>query len=84
MDAYVRQLRSKVDDGHESKLIRTVRGNLAVQRMAAFCTCCGAESVLFVAPLAMEFCSLIDRVRTMHTQTILKKTLALVGNFAGR
>jgi len=52
--------------------------------MAAFCTCCGAESVLFVAPLAMEFCSLIDRVRTMHTQTILKKTLALVGNFAGR
>jgi DNA-binding response OmpR family regulator len=26
VDVYVRHLRSKVDDGHESKLIRTVRG----------------------------------------------------------
>jgi two-component system copper resistance phosphate regulon response regulator CusR len=26
VDVYVRHLRSKVDDGHEGKLIRTVRG----------------------------------------------------------
>ena len=39
--------------------------------MAAFCTCCGAEitlqpkRVLFVAPLATECCSLIDRLPSM-------------------
>jgi DNA-binding response OmpR family regulator len=26
VDVYIRQLRSKIDDGHDSKLIKTVRG----------------------------------------------------------